>query len=200
MFALIIVIAILIVIIILREWKANRNKLTDQIGEIKINVTQEKLPYQKKFLLTKNEWSFYKNLKKITDKHNLHILSKIRLADLVEVKSGLDKKEWATYFSKIKSKHIDFALCNPENLAVLLLIELDDSSHDKENIKERDSFIERVFNDTGYKLLRVRNVIDIETKICEMLSLNREETDKVIDWLLNIFATAPFTLGAFLLL
>lgn len=51
-------------------------------------ATDIPLPYHKKFLLTKNEWSFYKNLKKITDRYGLHILAKVRVADLVDVKKG----------------------------------------------------------------------------------------------------------------
>lgn len=46
----------------------------------------DEYPYVKTYLLTKNEWAFYKQLKPITDKYNLHILAKVRLADLVEVK------------------------------------------------------------------------------------------------------------------
>ena len=45
----------------------------------------EKLPYHFKYLLTKNEWDFYKKMKVVADKHDLHIIAKVRLADLVEV-------------------------------------------------------------------------------------------------------------------
>ena len=46
------------------------------------------LPYTKKLLLTKNEWAFYKKLKPICDRHNLHILAKVRLAYLVDASTG----------------------------------------------------------------------------------------------------------------
>lgn len=154
--------AILGVIVFLKENVLKKDTLIQD---------KQNLPYKKKFLLTKNEWAFYKDLKKVTDKYNLHILSKIRLADLVEVKSGLDNKTRMKYFGKIKSKHIDFALCNPENLSILLLIELDDSSHDRSDRMERDSFVENLFQETGYKLLRVRSSVDIENQICSLLEL-----------------------------
>lgn len=42
--------------------------------------------YQRKKILTKNEYYFYTKLKEVTNKYNLQILTKIRLADLIEVK------------------------------------------------------------------------------------------------------------------
>ena len=36
-------------------------------------ATEADLPYTKKLLLTKNEWAFYKKLKPICDRHNLHL-------------------------------------------------------------------------------------------------------------------------------
>jgi len=72
------------------------------------------LPYRKKLLLTKNEWNFYKKLKPVTDKYGYGIIAKVRLADLIEVDT--DKtKEFGRFFPKISSKHIDFALINPDN-------------------------------------------------------------------------------------
>lgn len=55
------------------------------------NEDAEKLPYRKKYLLTKNEYGFYKNLKEIADKYGYAVLAKIRFADLVEVNSEAGK-------------------------------------------------------------------------------------------------------------
>ena len=59
------------------------------------------LPYTKKLLLTKNEWAFYKKLKPICDRHNLHILAKVRLADLVDVSSQKQGKDRIKYFNMV---------------------------------------------------------------------------------------------------
>ncbi|MDE6580331.1 MAG: DUF2726 domain-containing protein, partial [Ruminiclostridium sp.] len=67
--------------------------------------TTEEYPYIKPYLLTKKEWAFYKALKPITDKYHLHILAKVRLADLVEVKKGLSNSQYFKAFAKIKAKH-----------------------------------------------------------------------------------------------
>ena len=64
--------------------------------------------------------------------------------------------------AKINKKHIDFALAKQENLQIVLLIELDDNSH---NNSERDEFIEKLYNQTGYKLLRVRGEANLKEAI-----------------------------------
>lgn len=64
-------------------------------------ATEADLPYTKKLLLTKNEWAFYKKLKPICDRHNLHILAKVRLADLVDVSSQKQGKDRIKYFNMV---------------------------------------------------------------------------------------------------
>lgn len=130
--------------------------------EQKIEITPN-LPYKKKFLLTKNEWSFYKSLKPIADELGYSVLAKVRLADLVEVKVN-DNKDFMKYFNKINKKHVDFLLAKPENLQIELLIELDDNTHNSSQ-KQRDEFIEALYEQTGYKLLRVRGTGGLKEKI-----------------------------------
>lgn len=122
-----------------------------------------RLPYKKKLLLTKNEWIFYKSLKPVADELGYSVLAKIRLADLVEV-DVKNNKEFMKYFNKINKKHVDFALAKPENLQIILLIELDDNSHNTAQ-KSRDEFIEALYRQTGYKLLRTKGEADLKLKI-----------------------------------
>lgn len=126
------------------------------------------LPYRRKKLLTDNELKFYKCLKPVADEIGLVVLSKIRVADIVEVEPNPDRKFWQTYFNKINRKHIDFALAIPEDLSIVLLIELDDWSHN-EHQYERDRFIESVYKSTGYSLLRLKNSDELKMKIIETI-------------------------------
>lgn len=119
--------------------------------------------YKRKYLLTKNELYFYKELKAVADKLNLSVLAKIRMADLVEPKSG--GKKYYQEFAKIKAKHVDFALCSPENLYIQLLIELDDNSHNSQSVSDRDNFVETVYRATGYKLYRAKGTANLEKEI-----------------------------------
>lgn len=128
----------------------------------KYSYSNPNTPYKKRYFLTKNELNFYKKLKPMSDKYNLCVMAKIRLADLVEVDS-YKTKEFNKYFSKIKAKHIDFALSNPENLEIKYLIELDDSSHNKQDRIERDLFVNKICKETGYVLIRTHgDIMDIE--------------------------------------
>lgn len=147
--------------------KSKQNILTSENPKVKeeplFNPT-----YKRKFLLTKNELYFYKELKKVADQLNLSVLAKVRMADLVEPKSS--GKAYYSEFAKIKAKHVDFALCTPDNLYIVLLIELDDNSHNSSNTVERDAFVETVYKATGYKLYRARGTANLEKDITQLLN------------------------------
>ena len=137
----------------------------------------EKLPYRRKFLLTKNEYWFYKSLKEIADKYGFAVLAKIRFADLVEVSAEADKKEYMKYFGKIKSKHIDFILCKKDNLYPELLIELNDSSHNTEDRIKRDVFIKKIAEKVGYKMVFVDGTQNLEETIIKALEIKSENNN-----------------------
>lgn len=145
---------------------------------LSIQNDEEKLPYRKKYLLTKNECWFYKNLKEIADKYGYAVLAKIRLADLVEVNGEAGKSEYMKCFGKIKAKHIDFILCKKENLYPELLIELNDNSHKKEDRIKRDEFVKKIADKVGYKMIFVngtQNLGKIVTKALEIKSENNND-------------------------
>lgn len=124
------------------------------------NKPIEQYPYHKKYLLTKNEYYFYQRLVNVTDPLRLSILAKIRLADLIETNNNLSASEKATYFNKIKSKHIDFAITN--QMRIIMIIELDDSSHS--NTIERDSFVNNALIKAGYTVVRTNGDMNVITK------------------------------------
>ena len=150
--------------------KCTENKSVEpSVEQLLVPSIEDAAPiYKRKYLLTKHEWSFYKALKPIADKLGLVVLAKIRMADLVETVADTNS-EYYRGFAKVKAKHVDFALCRPENLYVELLIELDDSTHSEGNY--RDTFVESVYSAVGYKLLRIRNEIDLESNVKEALGV-----------------------------
>lgn len=101
-------------------------------------------------------------------------MTKVRLADLVEVNDEVKDKEKIKYFSKIKSKHIDFLLCEKSNLYPKLLIELQDKSHNEPKRKSRDEFIKKVAEKTKYKILFVYDISELKNKIEEVLDVKPE--------------------------
>lgn len=82
-----------------------------------------------------------------------------------------NQSEWQKYFNKINRKHIDFVLAKPDNLQIMLLIELDDYSHDIKQA-ERDKFIDELYKQTGYKFIRVRGTGELKEKIVKELNIN----------------------------
>lgn len=148
--------------------------------EVKYKVAEdlpaENVNYRRKPLLTDHERKFYYSLAPIAKKYDLCVLSKIRIADLVEPTAHAyrERSEYFHYFGKIKAKHIDFALCDPADLEIKLLIELDDWTHGTTKGRERDEFVEEVYRDTGYRLLRVYDPWSLEQKIREALDITEE--------------------------
>jgi len=149
---LIIRIAPQVIKIALRKRKRKQIEQLPQEYEDVLYYEDEIYPYHKQYLLTKNEFYFYKKLLPLTQSLNLQILTKVRLADLLEVDSGLPAGEWHKYFNRIKSKHIDFAIV--DDMRVIILIELDDSSHNRQDRTERDTFVNKALCSAGYIVVR----------------------------------------------
>lgn len=177
-----IMIPTIIVIIIIAVIKSSESKTAQKL-ETKVKQEQEEkttqpiiqkpafCAYQRKKILTKNEYYFYTKLKEVTNKYNLQILTKIRLADLIEVKPySINRNEWGTYFNKIKAKHIDFAIV--DDMKVLLIIELDDQSHNNIERIERDKFVDDNLTACGYKIVHTRGAIDAIEKELQTVTKN----------------------------
>ncbi len=125
----------------------------------------ERLPYEiNETILTERERSFYRILKPVADKLELQICPKVRLADIVSIKKGT--KDWQKWFNKIRSKHVDFLLCDYD-MNIVLLLELDDSSHESERAKKNDALKNAIF---GNRLVRIRSLKeDVEGVLIDAL-------------------------------
>lgn len=113
--------------------------------------------YQAKYILTRNEWYEYKKLREYAAAHSLQICPKVRLLDIVEPRKG--DPNYMSYMGKIKSKHVDFVICD-QDLRIKGIIELDDSSHDIKDRQERDAFVDAVLQDVGYIVIHTRSVTE----------------------------------------
>ena len=110
--------------------------------------------YHTKYLLTKNEYQAYWKLRAITDENKLMICPKVRLLDLIQPNDG---QGYMSALRKIQSKHVDFVICD-QALHVKAIVELDDSSHDQPDRKERDRFVDAVLTSCGYTMIRTRYI------------------------------------------
>jgi hypothetical protein len=70
-------------------------------------------------------------------------------------KSGLDASRRTRARNRINQKHVDFLLIRPSDLKPLAGIELDDRSHEEDDRKQRDAFVDEVFQSCGLPLIHV---------------------------------------------
>lgn len=168
----IVIILMLVVKIIELSKKIKKSQYNTEIKEIE-NKPNDVYPFHSKLLLTPYEYKFYKQLKPITDKHNLQILPKVRMADLIEVNKGLNNSERKSAENRILQKHFDFVLTNPD-LYVLCVIELDDNSHNNENAKKRDETKNKICETVKLPLIRCTDINGVEEQICENMKIHKK--------------------------
>jgi hypothetical protein len=112
----------------------------------------KELPYrQRDDFLSPAEFSFYRVMVAAVGDRAV-VCPKVNLADIFYV---AQPNENQAYRNKIDRKHVDFLLCDPTTLKPRLGIELDDSSHGRRDRRDRDGFVEQVFEAAGLPLLRV---------------------------------------------
>lgn len=141
-----------------KELNQKNEKLKeDVINEeelIEAEENREKFPYIiADSLLSSKERKFYNSLRPITDKLGYTILCKMRLADIIKVPK--DTYESLRWFNYIKAKHIDFVVCDSQ-FKVVALIEVDDYTHNFDNRKKRDNFVNKIFQQLNVKLLHYK--------------------------------------------
>ena len=68
------------------------------------------------------------------------------------VKKGAENRQ--AFHNKIDRKHIDFVLCDPQTMAPVAAVELDDKSHQSASAQKRDADKNKACHDAGLPLLR----------------------------------------------
>ena len=110
-------------------------------------------PYtKKKYFFSLAEVKFYDLLKEILQDQYL-LFAKVRICDLVQPEY---RKNSYAEFNRIKSKHVDFLICDKDPITPKMVIELDDSSHDSLSRQERDDFVDEVFANAGLPIIHIR--------------------------------------------
>jgi len=114
---------------------------------------EQTYPYEKvPALFSPAERSFLGVLEQVIN-NRYRLMGKIRLADIVKVKSGLNKSARSSAFNKIQSKHVDIIACDPESLNVQFVIELDDSTHGQSKTQNRDKLVDNTLRAAGIPIV-----------------------------------------------
>lgn len=144
-FFIIVIAIILLIIIVLSENKnVNNQKENKNIIDYSKFITN-------KYVMTKTELKFYKELKKITDSLELTIFPQVDLERIINVKDN-DK----SLRGRIKSRSIDFTIVENIKCKIICCIELDDYTHNRENIKKIDEFKNKIFEKVKIPLYRIK--------------------------------------------
>lgn len=165
-------IALIIILIIVNSVLNNKttkkkiNKIKKDAEDSNININN--YPYKAKMLLTKTEYTFFKTLQKLLDNNKYIICPKVRLEDFIEV---TNKQELFKYRGYIKSRHIDFLICD-NNLHILYALELDDKTHNSEKAKNTDDFKNKLFEKINIKLYRIKTDENYEEKLLDIINSN----------------------------
>jgi hypothetical protein len=114
-------------------------------------LRRRQLPYtRRRSLLTPAELRFYHSLlRAIPD--GLTVFVKVRLMDLVDVADS----DWREFGAPGSGMHLDFVLADAINLEPRLVIELDDRSHSRAEVKQRDAFKNNALAAAGIRVLRI---------------------------------------------
>ena len=121
------------------------------------------------YIMTQTELIFYRELKKVTDKLEVSIFPQVDLERIIKVSDNNNKDR-----NRIKSRSIDFSIVNNKNCKIVCCIELDDYTHNRENVKKADNFKNDLFKKVNIPLKRVKvnnyyNLEELENMIKESL-------------------------------
>ena len=154
-----IIIPIILLCVILKTIKKKPSKKKTILESYKTTAHNNppKIKYycKKEKLLSAAELSFYKVLNLLIQNQNFIIFPKVRMEDIVNINNKLDWKTKSSKRNSIKSRHIDFILCNPTYSSILCAIELDDKSHNKKKNQENDKIKETILTEANIIFYRI---------------------------------------------
>lgn len=109
------------------------------------------------------------------------ILGKVRVVDVIAVKSNKNRARWQQAFNKICAKHFDFVLCDKADLSIKCVIELDDKSHQNSKRQHRDQFLDDLSSAVQLPLVRFpakRNYVVTQVKNSLMDAMGQPSIQK----------------------
>lgn len=142
LFAILLLIAVMAALAVL---------LRQVAGNLKVDTGHS---YEAVPLFTPAEQSFFGVLQQAIAS-DYRIFAKVRLADVIHPVRGISRSGWQSAFNRIIGKHIDFVLCDPQTLRVVLVIELDDKTHKRFERGIRDGMVDAALAGAGIAVLRV---------------------------------------------
>jgi len=117
------------------------------------SLRSEKARYCRGRFLSANEREFLSNLDRVVGAR-YRVFAQVRLADLVDVEGP--KTARFDMMRLVFAKSVDFVVCDRATLDPVMILEVDDRSHDVAERRRRDVLVDRVCAEAGLRLVRVR--------------------------------------------
>lgn len=108
--------------------------------------------------MTQAEFKFFGVLQEVI-KGEYFIMPQVVLSRIIEPQNGQPKygsNSWYSNFNRINKKTVDFVIFDKVYLSPLLVIELDDYTHNYFARQERDEFLDGALRAAGLNILHIK--------------------------------------------
>ena len=102
--------------------------------------------------VTPAELNFYRVLTGVLAGRG-HVLAQVALNRVLFLPKQPGRQSWS---NKLRGRSLDFVVCDPATLRPLVVIELDDSTHDRPDRQARDEDVERLLSAAGLPFVRFK--------------------------------------------
>ena len=142
---------ILVVLIFLavRYYTLLSRRQPDRASDLNPGITLTQRP-----ILTAAETKFFRALQAAAGKQYT-IFPQLPLWTLIQPEAN-DPNAARAFNNRINLKRLDFVLVDSTSLMPYMAIELDDRSHQREDRRKRDAFVDDVLNQAGIKIVHIR--------------------------------------------
>jgi hypothetical protein len=140
--------------------------------EAKIKEAKETKNYpfrKKRYLMTQTEYKFFGVLQEVI-KGQYFIIPQVALSRIIEPQNGQPKygtDSWYSNFNRINKKTVDFVIFDKVYLSPLLVIELDDYTHNYFTRQQRDDFLDGALKAANLNILHVKPQYNYDTSQLE---------------------------------
>lgn len=152
----------------------NIKKLFDQPEDKKFTKSVSFSYFAKRLPMTQPEVDFFFKLNRVVSER-YYIFPQMHLSAILDHK--VKGQDWRHAFRHINGKSVDFVLCDKTSLRPTYAIELDDTTHDSVDRRERDIEVERILKQANLPLVRISSRGITEEELTHALSSARSKVD-----------------------
>lgn len=163
--ALIVIGFIVVLLVIVKATRTVKDTRTG--GGAKVAAAIKYSYGSKRMIMTNAESEFFVTLHRAVQER-YYVFPQVHLSALLEHK--VKGQNWHAAFRHINGKSVDFALCDKATLRPVYAIELDDSTHERYDRRERDTEVERMFAQANLPLVRFHSKYISEAEIIQALT------------------------------